>query len=104
MHTANPSPTHETASTRTSGPLRVAIVGGGWAGLAAAVRATQAGHQVSVFEAAHQWGGRARTVTDGATYFHARSVRPGWSNRFVRTASIGHHVFYRPATQVASAD
>lgn len=48
--------------------------------------------------------GRARTVTDGATYFHARSVRPGWSNRFVRTASIGHHVFYRPATQVASAD
>lgn len=48
--------------------------------------------------------GRARTVTDGATYFHARSVRPGWSNRFVRTAAIGHHVFYRPATQVASAD
>ena len=48
--------------------------------------------------------GRARTVTDGATYFHARSVRPGWSRRFVRTAAIGHHVFYRPGTQVAAAD
>ena len=55
MHTAQTSsPTKQ---------LRVAIVGGGWAGLAAAVYATQAGHSVSVFEAAHQWGGRARSVT-----------------------------------------
>jgi squalene-associated FAD-dependent desaturase len=42
--------------------LQVAVVGGGWAGLAAAVRATQAGHQVSVFEAARSWGGRARAL------------------------------------------
>ena len=56
MHTAQ-------TLTSTTQPLRVAIVGGGWAGLAAAVYATQAGHRVSVFEAAHQWGGRARTVT-----------------------------------------
>ena len=45
--------------------------------------------------------GRARTVTDGATYFHTRSVRPSWSRKFARTAAIGHHIFYRPATQVA---
>lgn len=45
--------------------------------------------------------GRARTVSDGATYFHARSVRPDWSRRFTRTTTIGHHMFYRPATQVA---
>lgn len=42
--------------------MRVAVVGAGWAGLAAAVRATQAGHQVTVFEMAAQPGGRARTV------------------------------------------
>ena len=30
--------------------------------------------------------GRPRTVTDGATYFHTRSVRPDWSRRFTRTA------------------
>lgn len=41
-------------------PLRIAIVGAGWAGLAAAVRAVQAGHHVTVFEAARQVGGRAR--------------------------------------------
>jgi spore germination cell wall hydrolase CwlJ-like protein len=46
--------------------------------------------------------GRERSVTDGATYFHTRSVRPSWSRRFVRTASIGHHHFYRPGTQVAA--
>ena len=28
-----------------AGPLKVAVIGAGWAGLAAAVRATQAGHQ-----------------------------------------------------------
>ena len=42
--------------------LRVAVVGGGWAGLAAAVRATLDGHRVTVFEASRHWGGRARTV------------------------------------------
>ena len=43
-------------------PLSVAIVGGGWAGLAAAVEATRAGHAVTLFEAARTLGGRARRV------------------------------------------
>ena len=43
-------------------PLRIAIVGAGWAGLAAAVQAVQRGHQVTVFEAARTLGGRARGV------------------------------------------
>ena len=43
--------------------MKLAIIGAGWAGLAAAVTATQAGHQVSIFEAAHAIGGRARAVT-----------------------------------------
>ena len=42
--------------------LRVAIVGGGWAGLAAAVELCSAGARVTVFEAARQLGGRARRV------------------------------------------
>ncbi|MDQ7956566.1 MAG: hydroxysqualene dehydroxylase HpnE [Pseudomonadota bacterium] len=42
--------------------MRVAIVGGGWAGLAAAVEATRAGHAVTLFEAARTLGGRARRV------------------------------------------
>ena len=44
--------------------LRVAVVGAGWAGLAAAVRATQAGHAVTVFELAGMPGGRARSDDD----------------------------------------
>ena len=47
--------------------------------------------------------GKARTVTDGATHFHAASVRPSWAGRMTRTAKIGHHSFYRPgAVRVAS--
>ena len=45
--------------------------------------------------------GRARTVTDGATHFHAAYVRPDWAGRMTRTAKIGHHSFYRSATRVA---
>lgn len=40
----------------------IAVVGGGWAGLSAAVRAVQAGHRVTLFEMAQQLGGRARSV------------------------------------------
>lgn len=46
----------------SASPRRLAIVGGGWAGLAAAVRATELGWQVEVFEAARHWGGRARAL------------------------------------------
>ena len=42
--------------------MRVAIVGAGWAGLAAALQAARAGHGVTVFEAARTLGGRARAV------------------------------------------
>ena len=42
--------------------LELAVVGGGWAGLAAAVRACEAGHRVTLFEMAGHWGGRARSV------------------------------------------
>lgn len=44
---------------------RVAVVGAGWAGLAAAVRLVQGGAQVTVLEMARQPGGRARQA-DGA--------------------------------------
>ena len=39
--------------------------------------------------------GAPRTLTLGATHFHTRAVRPGWANRFPRTAAIGAHLFYR---------
>jgi len=41
---------------------RIAIVGGGWAGLAAAIELCQHGHAVSVYESAPQLGGRARSI------------------------------------------
>ncbi len=39
--------------------------------------------------------GAPRTLTGGATYFHARSVRPSWSYKFAETVKIGAHLFYR---------
>ena len=41
---------------------RIAVIGAGWAGCAAAVRATQLGARVTVFEASRSAGGRARSV------------------------------------------
>ncbi len=42
--------------------MKIAIIGGGWAGMAAALAVVQAGHYASVFEAARTVGGRARAV------------------------------------------
>ena len=32
---------------------------------------------------------------NGATYFHATYVKPGWANRFEKTIEHGSHIFYR---------
>ena len=43
-------------------PQKVAVIGAGWAGMAAAIAHRQAGRQVTVFEASRTVGGRARAV------------------------------------------
>ncbi len=48
---------------------RIAVVGAGWAGLAAAVQAVQQGAQVTLLEMAQQPGGRARQVQARAGAF-----------------------------------
>ncbi len=48
--------------------MKVAVIGGGWAGMAAAVAATAAGHQATVLEAARQLGGRARALPQRAAH------------------------------------
>lgn len=42
--------------------MKVAVIGGGWAGLSAAVSLAEAGHSVTLYEMAPQLGGRARSV------------------------------------------
>jgi spore germination cell wall hydrolase CwlJ-like protein len=32
---------------------------------------------------------------DGATFYHAASVHPGWAPKLEKVAQIGHHIFYR---------
>ena len=58
---------------------RIAIVGAGWAGLAAAVQAVQRGGQVTVFDLAREPGGRARRVVTpaGDTFDNGQHVMIG---------------------------
>ena len=42
--------------------MKLAVVGAGWSGLAAAITAVQVGHRVTLFEAAREFGGRARQL------------------------------------------
>ena len=66
--------------------LKLAVIGGGWAGLAAAVRATEAGHRVTLFEMAHQWGGRARSVdVEGLALDNGQHILIG---AYVRTLAL----------------
>jgi squalene-associated FAD-dependent desaturase len=48
--------------------VKVAIVGAGWAGLAAAIKTTQEGHTATVFEASGATGGRARALNGTKKY------------------------------------
>ncbi|MBT8408985.1 MAG: cell wall hydrolase [Alphaproteobacteria bacterium] len=41
-------------------------------------------------------------LTEGATHYHTKSVRPNWSKVFNRTTTIGYHHFYRETDRVAS--
>ncbi|MDP3638916.1 MAG: hydroxysqualene dehydroxylase HpnE [Azonexus sp.] len=43
--------------------MKVAVIGGGWAGIAAAVELTSAGVETTLFEAGRVLGGRARSIT-----------------------------------------
>ncbi len=39
--------------------------------------------------------GAPRTLTSGATHYHADYVHPDWARVYPRTATIGQHLFYR---------
>ena len=54
--------------TTVSPPPQVAVIGAGWAGLAAAIQCVQQGYEVTVYDTAGDPGGRARVVErpDGA--------------------------------------
>ena len=45
--------------------------------------------------------GMPRTLTDGATFYHTKAVRPRWAGVFERTAIIGFHHFYKKPVRVS---
>ncbi len=58
--------------------MRTAVIGGGWAGIAAAVELTGSGHPVTLFEAGRVLGGRARSVSlDGRTLDNGQHILLG---------------------------
>ncbi|NBW52060.1 MAG: desaturase [Betaproteobacteria bacterium] len=81
----------------------MAIVGAGWAGMAAAVTATQAGHTAIVFEAARAVGGRARalngTLPDGSPVVldNGQHILIG---AYTRTLELMRTVGVEPATDL----
>jgi spore germination cell wall hydrolase CwlJ-like protein len=44
-----------------------------------------------------------RDPTDGAVNFHRKGTHPDWADEFVKTATIGGHVFYRAPDATAAA-
>ncbi len=90
-------------------PLKLAVVGGGWAGLAAAVRASEAGHAVTLFEMARQWGGRARGVqVQGLALDNGQHILIGAYQRslaLMRTVGVDTSaVFHRQPLEILYPD
>ena len=89
--------------------MRLAVVGAGWAGLAAAVRATQAGHHVTLFETAGMPGGRARSDdgSDAATDNGQHILLGGYARTLALMRDVGVDVdqaLLRLPLRVAYAD
>ncbi len=64
---------------------RIAVIGAGWAGLAAAVEATRLGHHVTLFEMAKHCGGRARSVDfDGLLLDNGQHIMIGAYSELLR--------------------
>lgn len=70
----NPQACHETelVYVKTKSPRRVGVIGGGVAGMSAAITAAQCGHQVTLFEASSELGGQFNyaKVIPGKEEFH----------------------------------
>lgn len=74
----NPSPLQGEGNGVPSATRKVAVIGGGWAGCAAALELSRRGHQVSLFESARMLGGRARRVdVDGGTLDNGQHILLG---------------------------
>ncbi|MCA6217603.1 hydroxysqualene dehydroxylase HpnE [Ideonella sp. B7] len=77
-------------------PGRLAVVGAGWAGLAAAVEAVDAGWAVTLFDMAGQPGGRARsTAQDGLELDNGQHILIG---AYRDTLALMRHVGVAPET------
>lgn len=72
---------------------QIAVVGAGWAGLAAAIRATEAGHRVTLLEMAPQPGGRARSLGEGEPLDNGQHILIG---AYTRTLALLRTVGTRP--------
>ncbi len=95
----NPRACHETELTLTpaAAPRRVAVVGAGPAGMAAAIAAAERGHQVTLFEAADRPGGQLHLAASIPgkeefrgliDWFAGRLVRPGLTLRLNTRATV----------------
>ena len=87
----------------------VAVIGGGWAGLAAAVESVRQGHRVTLFEMARQFGGRAReVVVDGLALDNGQHICIGAYRetlRLLRTVGVAEaSVFMRTPLRLPYAD
>ena len=87
----------------------VAVIGGGWAGLAAAVEASRAGADVTLFEMAPQLGGRARDVSvDGMALDNGQHIAIGaYSETLALLRDLGiaeDHAFLRMPLRLMDAD
>ena len=89
--------------------MRVAIIGAGWAGLAAAIELTAAGVRPTVFEAARSVGGRARALhANGLTLDNGQHILIGAYTeclRLMRQVGVRpEDVFHRQPLALTFAD
>jgi N-acetylmuramoyl-L-alanine amidase len=86
----------DTVAAVVLGPFQFTVWNRGGAARRGLVKADDPHYRMAQRAARLALSGAVKDPSGGATYYHERSITPGWARGMRRVATVGSHVFFKP--------